>query len=194
MPIPTRDDAYHSLLVPSHRPAGVPSAMLSRGLLIVVIAVPAAVGLLLTLVLLRVLARRRRRARARPLPPVQALAHHREQQLTKLDGIWLLSPPAAAAPGRPKSAVPSFPLPFSSSHTLPRTPSTPSSSRHRPLSVASSHSTLRSKSTRQSTIRGTPHGPHSQLQIVLPAPLAPTHGASVDSRRKSAVDQWVSTD
>lgn len=160
--------------------------MLSRGLLVVAIAVPAAVGLLLTLGLLRVLARRQRRARARPLPPVQALAHHREQQLTKLDGIWLLSPPAVyPAPGRPKS------VPSSSSHTLP---GTPSSSRHRPLSVASSHSTLRSKSTRQSTIRGTPHGPYNQLQIVLPAPLAPMHGTASNPRRKSAVDQWVSTD
>lgn len=176
--------------------------MLSRGLLVVAIAVPAAAALVLAAVLLRVLARRRRAARASPLPPVQALAHHREQQLTKLDGIWLLSPPAAYAvpsrpsrPSRPKSAVHSLPLPHSHD-PAPRLPRTPSSSRHRPLSVASSQSTLRSKSTRQSTIRGTPHGPHSQLQIILPAPLAPMRTASPHHlpRRKSAVDQWVITD
>lgn len=170
--------------------------MLSRGLLVVAIAVPAAAALVLAAVLLRVLARRRRAARASPLPPVQALAHHREQQLTKLDGIWLLSPPAAyGTASRPKSAVHSLPLPHSHD-PAPRLPRTPSSSRHRPLSVASSQSTLRSKSTRQSTIRGTPHGPHSQLQIILPAPLAPMRGTSPHHlpRRKSAVDQWVITD
>ncbi|KJA29388.1 hypothetical protein HYPSUDRAFT_196754 [Hypholoma sublateritium FD-334 SS-4] len=163
--------------------------MLSRALLVVAIAVPAAVALIVLVAVLRVVGRRRRAARASPLPPVQALAHHRAQQLTKLDGIWLLSPPP---PSRPKSGVHSFPV--SSSHDpIPRMPRTPSSSRHRPLSVASSHSTLRSKSTRQSTVRGTPHGPHSQLQIVLPTPLAPTHGHHLP-RRKSAVDQWVATD
>lgn len=65
---------------------------------------------------------------------------------------------------------------------------------HRPLSVASSLS-------RRNSRRGLPHGPHSQVQIILPAPLAPgippssarqslyEHDSPGD--RMSFVDRWV---
>lgn len=59
---------------------------------------------------------------------------------------------------------------------------------HRPLSVSSSLSRIGSR-------RGTPHGPHSQIQIVLPAPLAsgiaPSLDDSLRSRPLSTVDRWV---
>lgn len=59
----------------------------------------------------------------------------------------------------------------------------------RPLSVASLRSTVYSKSSRQ-TLRGTPHGPHSQTPIVLPAPLSQELLLAADPR--SAADSWVS--
>jgi hypothetical protein len=77
--------------------------------------------------------------------------------------------------------------------------------RHRPSSMVSTNS-VRSSSNR-STIVGVPHGPHSQVKIVLPAPLAPVlrphvPGSSsdvsfpgIDSRsssvRTSMVDMWA---
>ncbi|CAA7266641.1 unnamed protein product [Cyclocybe aegerita] len=80
-----------------------------------------------------------------------------------------------------------------------------SAPRSRPLSVSSSHSTLHSKTSRH-TMRGVPHGPHSQVQIVLPTPLAVDLSASASgdfasqrrvsrfdtTDRRSIVDRWVS--
>ncbi|TFK76885.1 hypothetical protein BDN72DRAFT_830054 [Pluteus cervinus] len=76
--------------------------------------------------------------------------------------------------------------------------------RPRPLSTASVGS-----AAARNMIRGTPHGPHSQVQIVLPAPLAPDlaqfiNADSTVSRphsryesdagdRLSVVDKWLST-
>lgn len=60
---------------------------------------------------------------------------------------------------------------------------------HRPLSASSSRSTIYSKSSRQN-LRGTPHGPHSQTPIVLPAPLS--QELLLDPDRRSAADSWVS--
>ncbi|KAF7306702.1 hypothetical protein MIND_00461900 [Mycena indigotica] len=57
--------------------------------------------------------------------------------------------------------------------------------RHRPLSVGSSS---------HNTIRGVPHGPHSQVQIVLPQPLAFQSGPNhPPQQRYSVVDQWALT-
>lgn len=84
--------------------------------------------------------------------------------------------------------------------------------RQRPISMSSMHS-IQSKSGR----RGLPHGPHSQMHIILPAPLAPeanpvpgtqSQGGSPYSTlrrpisrreisdgydRRSMVDRWVPT-
>jgi len=65
-------------------------------------------------------------------------------------------------------------------------------SHHRPSSLASSPS-------RSNSRRGMPHGPHSQMQIILPAPLAPGIPPNVtrqsiyehDSERPYIVDRWV---
>ncbi|KAJ6627181.1 hypothetical protein B0H10DRAFT_1995868 [Mycena sp. CBHHK59/15] len=64
--------------------------------------------------------------------------------------------------------------------------------RPRPLSVGSTASSALSRSSRN-TIRGMPHGPHSQIQIVLPAPLAFTDRMSLHESpsRLSVVDQWA---
>ena len=59
----------------------------------------------------------------------------------------------------------------------------------RPLSASSSRSTLYLESSRQN-LRGTPHGPHSQTQIVLPAPLS--QELLLDADRRSVADSWVS--
>ncbi|KAF8973782.1 hypothetical protein BDZ97DRAFT_1912243 [Flammula alnicola] len=94
--------------------------------------------------------------------------------------------------------------------TLPRVRSVSSSPsparRSRPLSTSSSHSTLYSKTSRN-TLRGTPHSPHSQILIVLPAPLSQELSSSAsgdqrrlsridsvpyDDHRTSVVDRWVS--
>lgn len=111
------------------------------------------------------------------------------------------------------------PQPFSPSEhgfTLPQTPQsptpsddkltppfarhprlrTPSSSPSRPLSVASQYTTR----SNRNTIRGMPHGPHSQVQIILPMPLGsgvarPSPRSSLyemhDTDRRSFVDRWV---
>ncbi|PPQ98920.1 hypothetical protein CVT24_003551 [Panaeolus cyanescens] len=81
------------------------------------------------------------------------------------------------------------------------------SRRQRPMSITSSHSTIHSKASRN-TLRGLPHSRHSQIQIVLPAPLAtgtdrhapdPSRRKTMSSYdvpdafdRRSLVDRWVS--
>lgn len=115
------------------------------------------------------------------------------------------------------STVESIPLPQgASSHSLPHAQSMPSdmnsatasSSRPiprqarpslpRPVSSASYNS-----ATNRNTIRGSPHGPHSNIQIVLPSPLSPQlhpdsrGGSRMGNRedmgsRNSYVDQWIS--
>lgn len=88
----------------------------------------------------------------------------------------------------------SRPQPKTSSRTgiCPRPTST--------ISIASTHTT-------RNTIRGTPHGPHSQVQIVLPTPLAPDLAPLVNDEAQSrpasryeyesdylsVVDKWVPT-
>ncbi len=79
----------------------------------------------------------------------------------------------------------------------------PSSARRpRPLSLASSTHTVASKSSRNNLRTGVPHGPHNQVQIILPAPLAPNiypndeispyrHVDDGGYGRLSVVDQWA---
>lgn len=83
---------------------------------------------------------------------------------------------------------------YQSSSSHARTRSSGYAPLPRPQSLAS-NLTARS---RTSTIRGAPHGPHSRIEIVLPAPLAeqqsrnPYETASVDREfRKSFADQWT---
>ncbi|KAJ7783507.1 hypothetical protein DFH07DRAFT_189075 [Mycena maculata] len=86
------------------------------------------------------------------------------------------------------------PLDSSFSHTPRQSRSSSSTRPHRPrpLSVGSTGSSAISRNSRN-TIRGMPHGPHSQVQIVLPAPLAFNDRTPYyeSPSRLSIVDQWA---
>ncbi|KAJ7835302.1 hypothetical protein B0H13DRAFT_2108436 [Mycena leptocephala] len=79
-----------------------------------------------------------------------------------------------------------------SRYSRPTSTSSRPNRRPRPLSVGSNGSSAVSRQTRN-TIRGVPHGPHNQMQIVLPAPLAFNDRMSIheNSPRLSVVDQWA---
>jgi hypothetical protein len=74
-------------------------------------------------------------------------------------------------------------------------------SRSRAYSVVSSNGTSRTGTTARSrsSIRGAPHAPHNNVQIVLPAPLAPnlyqqspeSDTAYGDNWRSSLADKWI---
>ena len=129
--------------------------------------------------------------------------------------------------GSPVSDVPSDHTSFSATPRARPQPSSSSGSPHarsvsrsasrqrsRPTSMislaATSYSghTVQTMRTTNSIIRGAPHGPHSNVQIILPAPLAPevypymqplaegsvssfTIGAQTPSRGSVFADQWV---
>ncbi|KAJ7655067.1 hypothetical protein DFH06DRAFT_489569 [Mycena polygramma] len=65
-------------------------------------------------------------------------------------------------------------------------------SRPRPLSMGSNSNSAMSRHSRHN-IRGTPHGPLSQVEIIMPAPLAFNDRTSIhdNSSRLSVVDQWA---
>ncbi|KAJ6509284.1 hypothetical protein C8R47DRAFT_1191560 [Mycena vitilis] len=66
-------------------------------------------------------------------------------------------------------------------------------SRPRPLSMGSNSNSAMSRHSRHN-IRGTPHGPLSQVEIIMPAPLAFNNDrVSIhdNSSRLSVVDQWA---
>jgi len=222
----------------------------------IVIVSVAAVVLVAVIVIVSVRLVKKVAATSNPLPPVQPLAHHREQHLAKFDNTlarsqtWynsqthLVAPgsvsarasrasllsknsPTVSSPADTESAISCSPLnydhtlpipsppfhptrvasssslglsenptpsssssqPQSTADNAPNTPFPRSLSSPRPLSVSSSHSTLYSKTSRH-TLRGTPHGPHSQIQIVLPTPLGGdiSRSASGDLRRASRLD------
>lgn len=152
-----------------------------------------------------------------PLPPVQPLALHRVQQArihTELqtNPAAYLSPPPVFSQGSKSSLLdcddqssgksedsprqsPAFPPTYSSVAHLAQSTfnSNPSGSRS-----ISSYNTRASRRTRNNMIQGTPHGPCSNIEIILPAPLAfGLHGGMVDQphmnlvRTPSFVDQWV---
>lgn len=277
------------------RDASTASSGLSQQTLIIIAACSSVGGVILLFVLFS-LFRRIGKSKSVPLPPIQPLAHHREQQLAKTDSrptTWY-DPSYLSAPRHPfpprgskvslleaditNSSIPSrhaslnvsettsedislsanpleshthpsLPQPHPSFHSLgtsssslgssdtdaPASPSpspsiTPGSvteswlsldsastqpffprqsrsysasrsqRRARPLSVGSTASSALSRTSR-STVRGVPHGPHSNIQIILPAPLAEgmpyQNGRSLShyspsQSRLSVVDQWAS--
>lgn len=257
---------------------------------IIIAATVSVGGLVLILIAFRFLRRwyKAKKLKPTPLPPVQPLAHEREQQLARFEAAgaqpptWyeasLLSAPGflgstpsagskASLLGRRDSDIPSrIPSQLSvedaaalsgppmqldapqphfhnidvspsstslgsmddidgpytpDSGTIPSTTSHSSyASRQRSVSASSarprSHhpgrsrpgsmvSTIASTTYSRKTMHGLPHGPHSQVQIVLPAPLAPLASNGLGNEigrqsvyseveyRKSIVDQWAST-
>ncbi|KAL6304239.1 hypothetical protein BKA93DRAFT_301590 [Sparassis latifolia] len=285
--------------------SGGGSKLPTSTIVIIVVVCVAVLALVLVMFLWRILFRACRRDKPTPLPPVQPLAHHREQQLAAFAG-WNNSRPTtffeydnlhagmssrhllhtgsatSLLPGsvalssnssftedagfglsspeptdhlpcpNPSSGVddnqdsnlggsfsssrfveaipPSPSIVFSetsssishststSTHLLaPRSGSVPSPSRlgrssssprslSRRVSVASSLATSHTTHSRVSTIHGAPHSIHSNIHIIMPAPLAPrsypyasshnshalnmAHGDQSE-RRSVFVDQWI---
>ncbi|RDB29247.1 hypothetical protein Hypma_015292 [Hypsizygus marmoreus] len=180
--------------------------MLSRTTLIVVVVCVSVAAIVAVVFLVRLL--RARRDRPAPLPPVQPLAHR---------GVPKYGPPLIVhKPSRPPSSIAddlsrsspdprlSRPLPsfHSSADSLHSADSSSPRRPPRPLSSASggSNQPLAHRTSRH-TLRGVPHSPHSHVQIVLPAPLAPAlHSRSRpgsvryemdNSDRISLVDKWA---
>ncbi len=112
--------------------------------------------------------------------------------------------PHLSVPHSPLNAS-SASLPSSNNHSLSATGSTtasPSQSirrthprpRPRPFSIVSngtSHTTMTARS--RSSTRGAPHAPHNNVQIILPAPLAPNlyPSANGDNWRRGLADKWI---
>lgn len=103
-------------------------------------------------------------------------------------------PPSSAHSFSPDSATPSFPSPARYSR----------SPRHaRPLSMSSTHTYGTTTSRGTSRVRGVPHAPHNQIQIVLPTPLASANNSreslaiprgrigSGAGDRRSVADAWI---
>lgn len=198
----------------ANRTAVAPSP-LSHQTTVIIIVCASIAGLVLLVSLGRALLSRF--SSSTPLPPVQPLALHRVQQVrihTELqrNPASYLSPPPVFSQGSKSSLLDydisedqssgksedsprQSPYTYSSvAHLAQSTPnSTPSGSRS-----ISSHNTHASRRTRNNMIHGTPHGPCSNIEIILPAPLAfGSHEATVDRphmnlvRTPSFVDQWV---
>ncbi|KAG2057161.1 hypothetical protein BDR06DRAFT_969718 [Suillus hirtellus] len=88
-----------------------------------------------------------------------------------------------------------------SSHSPSQATLIHSYSRHTGPALAASSTSIRSRSSGRSTIVGAPHGPLSQVRLVLPAPLAPSlhpylSGSDASryaetSMRPTMVDMWA---
>lgn len=169
------------------------------------IPIVASVGAVAVLTLIVLVFCRRRRKSSTAFPPVQPLAHHREQRLESgLQATNYLSPPTSnlSLPSRKHSFATEtsedvLPLPNGqSSSSLAH-----GSSDADPLPVAlhsrtsrrvtrpKSMSSIASRRSSRSHIRGTPHGPHSQIEIVLPTPLASQY--SVNYLPENIADSWT---
>ncbi|KAF9455560.1 hypothetical protein BDZ94DRAFT_1316108 [Collybia nuda] len=181
---------------------------LSHTTLIIVAVCASVAGVVVVYVALqlaRSLQRRRTQFVAAPLPPKQPLAHHRAK--LEVDRPWF-SDPDSLSLSSPMTTEPRLLLPNPSFHDLTPSPSSSEShlsqptppSRPRPPRPLSQVSVASSSPSRRHTLRGVPHAPHNQVQIVLPAPLAPglaprsrpgSLHRDTDSDRYSVVDKWV---
>lgn len=157
---------------------------------VTITAVCSAIALLLLLVL--VISKMCPRS-STPLPTIQPLAHHREHRLEQLqhpslldDSSQLLVPGSISEPNNSSVCL----LPATPPPDSPGSRGHQSPSNHRTHSVTS-HSTRNTRNNHnQHTLRGVPHGPHSQIQIMMPAPLALNTAASTSTL--SIVDKWLS--
>ncbi|KAL4069368.1 hypothetical protein J3A83DRAFT_3542357 [Scleroderma citrinum] len=181
--------------------------------------------------------------RSAPLPPVQPIAHHRQQQLalfaersiTPTHWPYLSTPqefsPYEGSISLPPSKALSQPVspliqasihsgensltespPSSSHHRIPKLlgdhrrnslssvgsaslipPSATHSSTHTSQNRRRLYSSASYTSTTSRSTVGLPHGPHSQVKIMLPAPLALTAsdtGSSINIRPPVPADHW----
>ena len=149
--------------------------MLSKAAVIII-----AVCSSLTLLFVVLIISRRYSRQSTPLPSIQPLAHHRVQlvdQLQNASTITLLQQPIHVVPSTTSKPLPPMPPELPSKRLLP--------------SNIESHSAA-SCSTKNSQVRsGVPHGPLSQIEIVLPVPLALNvrQGAAT---KPAIADRWTS--
>ena len=138
---------------------------------VIIIAVCSAITLLLIVLIIS----RRYSRPSTPLPSIQPLAHHRVQLVEQLQNpSTFLQQPIYVVPG-------------TTSKPLPPDPPL----KHLSPSNLESHSAT-SCSTKNSQVRpGVPHGPLSEIEIILPVPLALNVRRGVAT--KSAIaDRWAS--
>lgn len=115
-----------------------------------------------------------------PNPPFHGLSHQNSvaslASSAASSDAPTMSPSSSMAVSEPSTSPQNdIPPPMGSSpihlhSTRSRSVSQP---RSRPLSLASSVTTMQSSQSRRSVLRGAPHGRYSTIQVVLPAPLAP---------------------
>jgi len=181
--------------------------MLRQTLVIVVVCVVVS-GLVVIVALIRMISSCSAQRHLRPLPPVQPLAHYRQHQLAYFEAasnqplsmsgsksslLGIYSGECAKPAPEAESFLRPPPIAHSSfarqSKSLPglRTDDQFLPHHHRPISLASS----------QSRLSSLPHGLYSQVQVVMPTPLAPgvTPASSPqilsDPYHTSIVDRWV---
>ena len=119
---------------------------------------------------------RRYSRQSTPLPSIQPLAHHRVQLVDQLQNNSTLSLLQQPIPSTTSKPLPPMSQNLQSKHMLP--------------SNIESHSAA-SCSTKNSHVRRVPHSPLSQIEIVLPVPLALNVRQGVAT--KSAIaDKWTS--
>ena len=191
--------------------AVIQSPRLSQQTTVIVIVCASFACLVLLASLYRVLLSRC--STSAPLPPVQPLALHREHARIHAElrtgSTSHLSPPPVFSPGSKSSLPDSHVTEDQASSVSGDSPKQPSASPSTYSSVAhlanpsgsrsiSSYNTYASRRTRHNAINGPPHGPRSNIDIILPAPLASgLHQATVGQphmkwvRTPSFVDQWV---
>lgn len=108
--MPTTKSHSHTSTAVAHQPtnSSAPSTSSGGGLgrtTTVIIAVVASVGgIVFILLFTRFIRRRRNRQRATPLPPVQPIAHHREQQIARFEEDSKYSLPGTPGSSRPISS------------------------------------------------------------------------------------------
>jgi hypothetical protein len=150
-------------------------SMLSKAAVIIITACSS-----ITLLFIVLIINRRYSRQSTPLPSIQPLAHHRVQlvdQLQNSSTLTLLQQPIHVVTGTTSKPLPPMPPDLPSKRTL--------------LSNIESQSAA-SCSTKNSYVRpGLPHGPLSQIEIILPVPLALNARQGVGT--KSAIaDRWAS--
>jgi hypothetical protein len=201
---------------------------LSRQLLILVVVLATIATLAALFIVTQTL--RSRRRRSAPLPPVQPLAHH---PFTKpdLDGeppspLYSTIPSStgvstmnasvlkeaeahlspSSTPGFANSNLSAISLASTDGQFSPPACSpagSGNSPKPRPLSTNSIPNGSVSRRGSRATLRGVPHAPHNQMEIILPTPLSPnlnrkpsssgysTRWENGSSDRISIADQWV---
>ena len=137
---------------------------------VIIIAVCSAITILLVVIIII----RRYSRPSTPLPSIQPLAHHRVQLVEQLQNTSTLLLQHI------------YVVPSATSKMSPDPPP-----KHLPPSNVESHSAA-SCSTKNSHVRlGVPHGPLSQIEIVMPVPLALNVRRGV-ATKPAIADRWAS--